>query len=110
LSDYDYPPSEIAVDWCVMARVKGKGKPFTNTTMGGGVEACNAMIDWLGGLAVEGERITVDIVASLTSEEVPGGFEKFSFEAGGLGEAAILYAQQWLAANGPLEGWGGGGS
>jgi hypothetical protein len=108
MSHHDDYLSEITVDWCVTARVKAKGKPLTKTTMGGGVEACNAMIAWLDGLVIEGDRITIDITADLTSEQVPGGSEVFTFHNRGLPvEASIQYAKEWLEATGPLEGWGG---
>lgn len=106
MSDY---PDEIVVLWCVTARVKGKGRPMVNTTMGGGIEATHAMIAWLDGLEVNGDRVTIDITASLTSEQVPGGSEVFTFHNSGLPVAASLqYAKEWLEATGPLEGWGSG--
>lgn len=111
MAHHDDYPDEIVVDWCITARVKGKGKPLTHATMGGGVEATNAMIAWLDGLTVNGDRLTIDITADLTSEQVPGGSEVFTFAVSGLPVAASLqYAKEWLEATGPLEGWGGGGS
>ena len=105
----DYP-DEIAVSWCVTARVKAKGKPLVHTTMGGGIAACTEMSDWLEALVVVGDKVSVAIEADLTSDEVPEGSENFRFSASGLGPVAIRYGQEWLAAVGPLEGWGGGGS
>ena len=103
-------PDEIEVRWCVMARVKGKGAPLTHTTIGNGIDATNAMIAWLEGVAPAGDKVSVAIEADLTSEEVPDGNENFRFSASGLGPVAIRYGQEWLAAVGPLMGWGGGGS
>ena len=110
MNHHDEYPDKIVVDWCVTARVKGKGKPRVHTTMGGGVEACDAMSAWLGGLNLSGDKLTISITADLTSEQVPGGSEVFTFHNSRLPPAAqIQYAQEWLAAVGPLEGWGGGG-
>ena len=110
MSYHEGDPNEIAVDWCVTARVKGKGKPLVNTTMGSGVEACAAMQLWLGNLSIAGDRVTIAIECDLTSDEVPGGNENFRFACSGLPvPASLQYAQEWLAANGPLMGWGGGG-
>ena len=101
--------NEIVVDWCVTARVKGKGKPLVHTTMGDGLTSTDAMVTWLDGLVV-GDKVSIAIECDLTSDQVPGGSENFRFACSGLpGEASLRYAVEWLRANGPLMGWGGGG-
>ena len=115
--DTDYP-DEIAVDWCVTARVKGKGKPLTCMTTGDGLTATAAMIAWLEGsecngsqLTVTGDNVSIEIECDLTSDQVPGGSENFRFACSGLPvPASLVYAKEWLAAVGTLMGWGGGGS
>lgn len=110
MSHHEDYPNEIVVDWCVTARVKGKGKPLTNMAAGSGVEACDAMAQWLESIAVLGDRVAIEIMADLSSEQVPDGSERFAFTVSGLPvEASLQYAREWLAAVGPLEGWGRGG-
>ena len=110
MSYHEGNPNEIAVDWCVTARVKGKGEPMVNTTMGDGITSTDAMVTWLDGLAVDGDKVSIAIECDLTSDQVPGGSENFRFACSGLPvEASLQYAVEWLRANGPLMGWGGGG-
>jgi hypothetical protein len=101
-------PDEIDVRWCVMARVKGKGAPLTHVTIGNGIDATNAMIAWLEGVAVDGDACGRRDRGRPDQRGSAGGNENFRFSASGLGPAAIRYGQEWLEAVGPLDGVGRG--
>ena len=109
MSHHDEYPDEIVVDWCVTARVRGKGKPMVHTTMGGSVEATGLMAEWLDGIEIDGDKVQIKITAELTSEQAPDGLEKKTYLVKGLSVASsIAYAKRWLNANGALPGWGSG--
>ena len=101
-------PTNVVVDWCITAKVKGKGKPQRHMTEGSAEGATAAMVAWLQQLDNLGDKPRVMISAELTSDQLPGWEHEVSSCIEGMpAEAAIEYSVDWLETNAEMENWGG---
>ena len=104
--------NEIVVDWCIEARVKGKGKPHRHETMGIAADAVPAMVAWLR--TVEADMPAdatpkIEIVAMRTSEQVPGAERKTTMDDSGFPTPlAFNYAIDQLERVGEGDTWSSG--
>lgn len=103
-----YP--DVIVDWCITAKVKGKGKPQRHQEMGDAHTAPLRAAEWLQGLTDLGDAPHIYIEAELTSEQLPGWVHTVSSSVYGMpAEEAVEYAVDWLDTVRGMENWGGGG-
>lgn len=105
--------SEVVVDWCIEAKVKGKGRPLRHETMGSAADATAQMASWLESLINTGKvggTPRVMLEAELTSEQLPGWRHEVSSCIEGMpADAAIEYSVEWLVTVAEMDNWGGGG-
>lgn len=105
----------VIVDWCITAKVKGKGKPQRHQVMGDAQTATSQMAAWLEGLALsngesDGDAPHVYVEADLTSEQLPKWVHTVTSSISGMpAEEAIEYTVDWLDTVRDMDNWGGGG-
>ena len=111
MSGHDYPEN-VAVDWCIDATIMRPGRPLRHNVMGTAEAATADVIDWLETLDGNlGDKPRVKVVATLTSEQLPGWEHEVTSSCVGMpASEAIEYSVDWLAKVAVMQNWGGGGS
>ena len=100
----------VVVDWCITAKVKGKGKPQRHQEMGDAHTATDAMSAWLEQFENESGDLRIEVEAELTSEQLPGWVHEICSKIGGMpAEEAVEYSANWLFTSAGMANWGGGG-
>ena len=103
-----YPEVPVIVDWCITARVKGDGQPQRFQAMGLAEQATVDMIAWLKARDRLGDKPRIELVAELTSEQLPGWEHEVTSKAVGMAaEEAVEYSVDWLRQVAAMENWGG---